>query len=298
MESNKLAKSLIHGAVLLVVYLFLAFSVPSPLPAACDSFTPYGQPVHESLANDIGLTSTPKWTIVCHAGQIAAFNPKRNVSDWVAFRLRRDDLLNPIAERKDRFRGDPEVPAEHRVVKDDYRRTGYDRGHLAPAASMSWSDEAMNDSFFMTNIAPQVGSGFNQHIWKSLERRMRQWACARGTLYVVTGPLYEKRPVERLVNDNDGDGVDDNGVTVAVPSHFFKLAIDPLTVDAIAFVLPNVRLKTSDLPKYLTSIDDIEALSNLDFLAVLSDGVESVVEGHVQPRLWEGPDDDRCRKLR
>jgi endonuclease G len=69
-------------------------------------------------------------------------------------------------------------------------------------------------------------------------------------------------------------------------------------VDAIAFVLPNVRLKTSDLPKYLTSIDDIEALSNLDFLAVLSDGVESVVEGHVQPRLWEGPDDDRCRKLR
>lgn len=130
-------------------------------------------------------------------------------------------------ERKDAFRGDPEVPDEHRVVKADYTGTGYDRGHLAPAGAMKWSVEAMSESFFMTNMAPQVGNGFNRHIWKSLEQRMRRWACERGVLYVVTGPLYETHPIEQLVYDKDRDRVDDNGVLVDVPSHFFKLAFDP-----------------------------------------------------------------------
>ena len=79
---------------------------------------------------------------------------------------------------------------------------------------MKWSVEAMRESFFMTNMAPQVGNSFNRHIWKSLEQRMRRWACERGVLYVVTGPLYEERPLEQLVYDKDGDGVDDNGVLV------------------------------------------------------------------------------------
>ena len=158
--------------------------------AECENFTPFGQPTHMSLGYEVGLTKAPEWTVICHAGQVVAFNPERNVSDWVAFSLRREDLLNLVVERKDRFHPDPKVPKQNQVVHDDYTQTGYDRGHLAPAASMKWSEEAMDDSFFMTNIAPQVGVGFNQHIWKVLERKMRQWACARGVLYVVTGPLY------------------------------------------------------------------------------------------------------------
>ena len=263
----------------------------------CSQFNPFGRPLHSTLPGDLGLAAAPDWMVVCHHGQVAAFNPAHNVSDWVAFRLRRQDLLNPVAERRDSFRGDPRIPQRHRVVKSDYTRSGFDRGHLAPAAAMRWSPEAMRDSFLMTNIAPQVGAGFNQHIWKSLERRMRRWACQRGTLYVVTGPLYEARPVRRIVYDKDGDGLDDNGVLVDVPTHFFKLAVDPGRMAAIAFILPNEKLSTDDLPKYLTSIDDIEARSGLDFLSHLWDGAEQAVESHVQPRLWEEPEKMPCKDI-
>ena len=134
-----------------------------PAAAACDQFTPFGQPVSSNLLEDVGLATASDRIVICHTGQVVAFNPERNVSDWVAYRLRREDLLNQTVERKDNFRADLQVPEQHQVVHSDYTRTGYDRGHLAPAA-MYWSFDAMNDSFFMTNIAPHVGSGFHQHI--------------------------------------------------------------------------------------------------------------------------------------
>ena len=207
-------RPLVRSALLLAAPLLVLLGSTTSVAAECEHFTPFGQPVHWSLADDVGASAPPEWTVICHAGQVVAFNPRHNVSDWAAYRLRREDLLKPVAPRKDAFRGDPEVPEDHRVVKADYTGTGYDRGHLAPAGAMKWSVEAMRESFFMTNMAPQVGNSFNRHIWKSLEQRMRRWACERGVLYVVTGPLYEERPLEQLVYDKDGDGVDDNGVLV------------------------------------------------------------------------------------
>ena len=254
--------------------------------AACAEFTPFGQP-----------GKAPELDVICHTGQLAGFNPERNVSDWVAYRLRRSDLLNQVVPRKDQFREDPEAPEGHRVDKDDYVGTGYDRGHLAPAGAMRWSAAAMSDSFYMTNMAPQVGAGFNRGIWRSLERRMRQWACERGTLYIVTGPLYERPRIERMESDTDGDGEDDNGILVDVPTHFYKAALDPATMDVIAFVLENRKLAAKDLRKYMTSVLDIEARSRIDFFSDLWDGVEYVIESHVQPKLWEQPTDERCRRL-
>ena len=265
--------------------------------AKCDHFTPFGQPVHWSPASDLGLANAPDWTVICHAGQVVAFNLEHNVSDWVAFRLRREDLLNPKVPRKDAFRLDPKVPEGNRVVSDDYLNTGYDRGHLAPAGSMKWSEESMSESFFMSNMAPQVGAGFNRSSWKALERRMRHWACERGVLYVVTGPLYQDRPIKQLVADNDADGEDDNGILVDVPSHFFKLALDPASMEAIAFILPNAKVKTKDLAMHLTSIRDVEARSRLDFLEKIWDGSEQPIESHVQPGLWDKASDARCRDL-
>ena len=288
----------VWSPLLLVVPLLLLLSSTVSASADCEHFTPFGQPIHRSLAEDVGVSAAPESTVICHAGQVVAFNPTHNVSDWVAFRLRRDDLLTGDVERKDAFRGDPDVPEGHRVVKADYTGTGYDRGHLAPAAAMKWSPKAMRESFFMSNMAPQVGTGFNRHIWKSLERRMRQWACERGVLYVVTGPLYEGQPIKQLVYDKDGDGIDDNGVLVDVPSHFFKLAFDPARIEAIAFVLPNQKLETKDLPKFLQSIDDIEDRAKLDFLPMIWDGAEQAIENHKQPRLWEKPQRPDCTALR
>ena len=115
-----------------------------PAAAACDKFTPFGQPVSSNLLEDVGVTAPPDRIVICHTGQVVAFNPERNVSDWVAYRLRREDLLSQTVERKDKFRPDLQVPKQHQVVHSDYTRTGYDRGHLAPAAAMRWSFDAMN----------------------------------------------------------------------------------------------------------------------------------------------------------
>ena len=164
--------------------------------AECDHFAPFGAPVHRSPEHDLGVSNPPSWTVICHAGQVVAFNPEHNVSDWVAYRLRRDDLLNPQVERQGSGRRDPNVPEGHQVVRKDYLNTGYDRGHLAPAGAMKWSEEAMSESFFMSNMAPQVGVGFNRSSWRVLEQKMRRWACDRDLLYVVTGPLYEDRPIK------------------------------------------------------------------------------------------------------
>ena len=286
-----------HLLLPLCALLLASLGSATPALAHCGPFTPFGQPAHWSLANDVGVSPAPQWTVICHAGQLVAFNPAHNVSDWVAYRLRREDLLAGDIERKDAFRSDPRVPAGHRVVHADYTNTGYDRGHLAPAGAMKWSAQAMSESFYMSNIAPQVGNNFNRHIWKSLEQRMRRWACERGVLYVVTGPLYEERPIKRLVNDKDRDDVDDNGVLVDVPSHFFKLAFDPAGIEAIAFILPNQELETENLPQYLQSIDDIEDRARLDFLPKIHDIAEQAIENHKQPRLWETPKRAECASL-
>ena len=281
---------------LLLVVLLVGMIVSDASAAECEDFVPFGQPVQRNLASQ-SVTKDAELTVICHAGQVVGFNPNHNVPDWVAHRIRREELLSPAVVRKDAFRSDPQAPTGHRVEASDYQRTGYDRGHMAPAGAMRWSKEAMSDSFFMTNMAPQVGPGFNRGIWRSLERKMRQWACERGTLYVVTGPLYEGRPVEPLEFDGNGDGVDDNGVLVDVPSHFYKLAVDPIAMEAIAFILKNQKTKSVYLPQSLRSIREIEARSGFDFLSGIWDGAEYVIENHVQPELWENPKDDRCRGL-
>ena len=275
----------------LVLLIGTGMLEPIQADSHCRDFTPLGRPVAQSGDG----TASSKWITVCHAGQVVAFNPERNVSDWVAFRLRKKDLLKSGVKRKNNFRGDDHIPPQHRVVPKDYENSGYDRGHLAPAASMKWSRCAMDDSFLMSNIAPQVGAKFNNGIWGVLERRMRQWACERGTLYIVTGPLYESKDGGVLVYDRDGDKVDDNGIIVSIPSHFFKIAFDPAAMEAIAFVLPNMKLEKSNLPKYITSIDKIEAMSGLDFLSDLPDHDEVAIEAKVQMDIWDVPSGGRCR---
>lgn len=145
---------------------------------------------------------------------------------------------------------------------------------MAPAAAMKWSERAMRESFFLSNMAPQVGIGFNRHIWKSLETKVRKWTSKRGELYIVTGPIFK--------GDYRTIGLN----RVAVPTHFFKVIFDPSRKEAIAFVLQNKKLKTADLAKYIASIDEVETLTGLDFLSNLENELESAIEATKQSRLW------------
>jgi endonuclease G len=102
--------------------------------------------------------------------------------------------------RSNDFRADPDLPPGERAELQDYRGSGYDRGHMAPAASMKWDARAMSESFLLSNMAPQVGPGFNRGIWATLEDKVRQWTQERGELYVVAGPII--LPNKKLRSDS------------------------------------------------------------------------------------------------
>ena len=228
----------------------------------CPEHTRYGLP-----------SSGP--TLLCRTGYALAYNSQRKVPDWVAYHISRQKLASGKFPRSNDFRADADLPHNLHAELADYRGSGYDRGHMAPAAVMKWSRQAMSESFLLSNIAPQVGPGFNRGIWRVLEKRIRQWGNQRGSLYVITGPAYI------------GDSPKNLGKSgVAVPSHFYKIAFDPVRVEAIAFLLPNKRLSSRDLPLYITSIDKIEKTTGLDFLQELNESVEDLVESAVQNRLW------------
>ena len=255
--------ALVFTAILVGMVLLAA-----PLRAdgleGCGSHIKYGAPGRDGV-------------LLCRLGYALSHNSSRKVADWVAYRLTREKMAG-THPRSNNFRADPDLDAGKRSEKKDYKGSGFDRGHMAPAAAMKWDARAMSESFLLSNMAPQVGPGFNRGIWRSLESRVRDWTRARGELDVVTGPIY-------LANADSTIGSNQ----VAVPTHFYKAIFDPTRVEGIAFILPNKKLKTKDLPTFIRSIDDIEDQTGLDFLAELEDTVEAIVEANIQPKMWPRP---------
>lgn len=156
----------------------------------------------------------------------------------------------------------------------DYRRSGYDRGHLAPAADMKVTDEVMSESFFMSNMSPQTPY-FNRGIWKQLEEKVREWVSVDDTLYIVTGPiLYVGLPT---IGDNE----------VSVPKFYYKVILDYSLpeIKAIGFVLPNEKCEIP-LENYVVPIDWIEAITGIDFFPNLSYIDEDQLESSMYAQLW------------
>ncbi|MGB3586200.1 MAG: DNA/RNA non-specific endonuclease, partial [Tunicatimonas sp.] len=155
-----------------------------------------------------------------------------------------------------------------------YRRSGYDRGHLAPAGDMGFSEEAMSESFFMSNMSPQ-NRKFNRDVWRELEEDVRGWALANGSLYVVTGPVFGSDPKK----------IGENGVSV--PDYYYKVLLDyrEPEIKAIGFLLPNEN--TSKPPQaFVESIDNVEAYTGIDFFPELPDELEAELESRSSTGRW------------
>ncbi len=214
-------------------------------------------------------------------GYVLAYDPRLKIALWVQYELSREDLADS-RERSDDFRPNTTIPAGSRSEKRDYRGSGFDRGHMAPAADMVRSETVMSESFLLTNMAPQVGGGFNRGIWRSLESAIRGWVSQRGTLTVITGPAFVPANGEvsyRVIGDGN----------VAVPTHFFKIVVDGNDADhvqALAFLLPNERTVDSDIGDFLVSIDSIEKLTGLNFLSALPDGDQGPLERDPSDDVW------------
>jgi endonuclease G len=226
-------------------------------------------------------------TLICRRGYVVAFNADRRVPDWVMERLSPTDLTGP-ATRSNAFGHDPALPPGADATNADYLRTGYDRGHQAPAGDAKFSQQIMDESFFFTNMAPQIGVGFNRGAWKFLEETVRGWVECGGhpDLYVITGPIYGVTTSTIGAN------------RVAIPREFYKIVYDPAIDQAVGFVLPNVRIgSTIDPQLYVRPIADIETATGLNFFPGFDQRHHDVLErgpgtawGHNQTCPGDGGD--------
>ncbi|MEL6638948.1 MAG: DNA/RNA non-specific endonuclease, partial [Bacteroidota bacterium] len=159
------------------------------------------------------LPSSSTGEVIHHTYYSLSYSEAHEQAEWVAYELSKKDLLVPNVERTGDFRPDPRVRKASASTRD-YSGSGYDRGHLAPAGDMAFSREAMSESFYMSNMSPQIRN-FNGGAWRELEETVRDWTYEFGRLYVITGPVLSRGIREKI---------GDNGVSV--PDEYFKVILD------------------------------------------------------------------------
>lgn len=222
------------------------------------------------------LPTSTSGQIVRHKYYALSYLEEYELPEWVAFELTNERLRMPWVKRTNNFRPDPKVESGS-ATPDDYRRTEYDRGHLCAAADMAFSNEAMSETFFMSNMAPQR-PGFNKGIWRELEELNRDWAKRFKHLYVVTGPVFSKK-IKFWIGNNQ----------VAVPEAFYRVILDIREPEkkGIAFVIPN-EVTEERLENFATSIDEVEEMTGIDFFhELLEPSLEAELESQFDPNLWK-----------
>ncbi|MEX0882877.1 MAG: DNA/RNA non-specific endonuclease [Cyclobacteriaceae bacterium] len=212
--------------------------------------------------------------VVDHGYFILSYNETMEQAQWVAYYLSGPELLVK-KKRKGNFSEDPHIKtgSSH---PEDFRFSGYDRGHLAPVLDFSYSDHAMKKSFYMSNISPQK-PGFNRGIWKKLENQVRSWAKEYEMLLIITGPIFDMGETNSRIGKND----------VGIPDYFFKIIFDihPPEYKMITFLLKNEK---SDVPllEYAISVDSLEQFSGFDFFPLLPDSLENRIENNEKFEIW------------
>ncbi|XP_069333011.1 endonuclease G, mitochondrial [Eulemur rufifrons] len=198
---------------------------------------------------------------------VLCYDPRTRGALWVVEQLRPDRLRGDGDRRSCDFREDESVHAYHRATNADYRGSGFDRGHLAAAANHRWSQKAMDDTFYLSNVAPQVPH-LNQNAWNNLEKYSRSLTRSYQNVYVCTGPLFLPR------TEADGKSYVKYQVIgknhVAVPTHFFKVLILEAAggqIELRSYVMPNAPVDEAiPLERFLVPIESIERASGLLFV--------------------------------
>jgi len=230
------------------------------------------------------LPTTKNGKLIMHDYYALSYDEKHEQAEWIAYELTKNSLRKPNVKRTNNFRPDPKVKSKS-ATDNDYRGSGYDRGHMAPAGDMAFNKDAMSQTFYLSNISPQVRA-FNQGIWRDLEELPRDWAFKFKHLYVVTGPIF----------GNSREHIGYNQVTI--PDAYFKILLDLTDPEkkSIAFIIPN-EVSFERLDKFATSVDDVEAQTGFDFFPELMDEeLESQLEAEFKMKDW--PTNDKKFKIR
>jgi endonuclease G len=228
-------------------------------------------------------TIRPGDQIVEHLAYTLDYVEKYEQASWVAYELTAEETVNQF-ERSNKFLKDPDVKTGS-ASDMDYKGSGYDRGHLAPAGDMSYSEETMLESFYYSNMSPQDPS-FNRGIWKKLEEKIRNWAVLYQSVYIVTGPVL-----------SEGNITATNGL--AVPKYYYKVILDyhSAHLQGIGFIMRNEGA-SGNLQEYAVSIDSVERFTGIDFFPRLPDKTENMVEARLCLPCWDWTNANSNRSLK
>ena len=220
----------------------------------------------------VNFTNGQKGELVRHSAILLSYNEEHEQAHWVTYKLT-SAMLKGVEKRTDKFKADPKVSTQS-ASPADYRLSGYDRGHLAPAGDFTYDALAMAESFYMSNMSPQTPS-FNRGIWKKLEDQVRYWAKANEEIYIVTGPVIKKKEITLGQNQ------------VTVPEYFYKVIVDlhPPEYKAIAFLMKNEK-STRPLLDFAITVDSLERFTGLDFFPMLPDTLEKRIENMKNHDIW------------
>lgn len=211
--------------------------------------------------------------ILKRSNYTVSFNRNWNLPNWVAWELNKDETRGKN-NRNEEFTSDPDLPKDNQVESWDYSGSGYDRGHMCPAGDNHFDAKAMNESFYMSNICPQDHE-LNKGKWNDLEIACRRWANRYGELYIVCGPIIDKRNGKRIGKEHE----------VIVPEKFFKVVLITSTkpVRAIGYIFEN---NSSERPYKVHTVDEIEKITGMDFFPNLPDNIEDMVESRYETSDW------------
>ena len=214
--------------------------------------------------------------LVEKTGFSLVFDAKKRIPKWVAYHIEEEEVQGELLKRKNSFRKDFEV--EGSPSSRDYTNSGYDRGHMVPAAVLAWSKQSMRDSFLMTNMAPQLPA-FNRGIWSQIESLIREWALEYKSLYVISGPILTDSCREYIK------------ATICVPQRFFKVVLRDTGqrrgMTAIGFILSQEA--EGELIDFVETVDNIEEVTDIDFFPELHHWTEKRVEKRYHLEHWHFP---------
>lgn len=215
-------------------------------------------------------------TVVVHAGYTASFNSKNMIPNWVAYELTASELKGTVSRPGNSpFQPDSDYRGRQPERRDYTNTSGWDKGHLAPAGDMKWSEQAMIESFYLTNVCPQ-DHDFNAGDWERLEDHARRIARKKGALYIICGPI---------VGDNTHGKL---GRKVVIPDSFFKAFLyqDSSGYHSIAYLMPN-RQTGQPLNTFALSVNDLESLLGMDLFTHLDVAIQEAVEAQLNSADWK-----------
>jgi endonuclease G, mitochondrial len=226
--------------------------------------------------------------VISHLAYSLVYDENHEQAKWVVHIIS-TDIIDGKASRSNNFRVDTLVKTGSATEKDYFLKTkklgeknkyeydgfGYDRGHLAPSADFKWNKKALSESFYYSNMSPQLAD-FNRKKWAKLEGLMRGYVENNNEqLFIVTGPIL-----------NDSLPVIERGENqVTIPEYFYKVALDYANKKAIGFIMPNKDIK-NPISSFAVSINEVEMATGIDFFYQLEDELEEQLESQNQVSDW------------